>query len=85
MFTNNVVDEDEDEPLNAETHTYSLDCESGTQAHRFYLNPDTAELVFKGPYDLDTGTTPDEVSCVITVTDKYGLTDTAGNKHLLMN
>lgn len=77
MFTNNVVDEDKDEPLNAETHTYSLDCESGTQTHRFYLNPVTAELTFKGPFDLDTGNTPDAVECVVTVTDKYGLTDTA--------
>ena len=78
IFTNNVYDEDSEEPLNAEEHRFSLDCESGTQTHRFYLDPTTARLTFKGPFDLDTGTTPDEVSCVITVTDKYGLSDTAG-------
>ena len=74
MFINAVVDEDTNE-----THTYSLDCENGAQTHRFYLNTTTAEMTFAGDYDLDTGTTPDEVSCVITVTDKYGLTDAAGN------
>lgn len=75
MFTDSMVDEDGDED---EDHTFSLDCESGTQTHRFYLDPVNAELVFNGDYDLDTEGTPDEISCVITVSDKYGLTDTAG-------
>ena len=78
MFTNNVYDEDTLEALNGETHTYSLDCDNGTQTQRFYLDPTTASLVFAGPFDLDTTGTPNEVSCDITVTDKYGLTDTAG-------
>lgn len=60
-----------------DTKSFSLDCDGGTNTHRFHIDVATGEIVFRGAYDLDVEGTPSQVACVITVQDQLGLTDTA--------
>ncbi|XP_052771317.1 cadherin EGF LAG seven-pass G-type receptor fmi-1-like [Mya arenaria] len=77
IFLNSFVDEDLNSNLNTyEAHEFYLDCDNTTNTQRFLINKDTAAITLQGDYDLDATGTPDEVSCTVTVQDKYGLSDT---------
>ncbi|KAL4231643.1 bahd acyltransferase [Mactra antiquata] len=76
VFTSTIHDEDTIVAANNEVHRYSLDCDNITTTQKFYMNEDTAEITFEGAYDLDTAGYSNEVTCTVTVTDYYGLSDT---------
>lgn len=44
---------------------------------RFYIDENSAEITYAGAFDLDTTGTPNEISCTVTVSDRYGLSDMA--------
>ncbi|KAH3787943.1 neural-cadherin-like [Dreissena polymorpha] len=76
FFSTKFVDEDKSSTLNTyEVHEYYLDCDSATNTQRFKIDTTSGGIVCDGPYDLDVAGTPDEVTCTVTVKDKYGLSD----------
>lgn len=60
-----------------ERYFYSLDCDNVTNTQRFYINTETGAIQYRGDYDLDTAGTPTQLECTVTITDYYGLYDTA--------
>ena len=66
----NIVDPDAND-----TELFSLDC--GVHTGYFTLDPNTGNTNFTSDYDVDEGSGPSSVSCVLTVTDSGGLTATA--------
>lgn len=63
------------DPDSGDTKTLSLDC--GNMTGYFSINSNTGQIMYQSDYDLDTGSLPTSVPCVVTVTDGGGLTDTA--------
>ena len=65
-----VVDPDADD-----TTSFSLDC--GTSSSYFTIVASTGVTSFTSDYDVDTETRPTGLTCVLSVLDSGGLSDTA--------
>ncbi|XP_045205402.2 protocadherin Fat 3-like [Mercenaria mercenaria] len=65
-----VTDEDA-----SDTKAFTMDC--GTATGFFSIDTSTGLLSYASDYDIDDGVRPSNASCVVTVTDSGGLSDTA--------
>ena len=77
LIFKNFTDEDLLKPASNtyELHTYYLDCDNVTNTQRFYMDTDSGQITYDSDFDLDISGTPDEVSCTVTITDGYGLSN----------
>lgn len=66
--------EDPDVAYAGDTFSFSKDC--GADDSRVSMTASTGQFSFNSDYDLDDSSNPTEFTCIVTVTDSAGLTDT---------